>query len=440
MKKRSIVGIAIAMSVVLLSAGCGGASQAQTTGAPSSTGELKGKISFLEKWPDPKYKVYFDKVVSDYVAAHPGVEIDHQAVGDQPIKDQLRVLTSANELPDIYFAWPGDFAKKFIRGGFAADLSPYLDGTEWGNTIAASALGAYKYEGKYYGVPLNLNGKVFAYSKEAFEKAGVSVPTTLADLKSSCKALTTAGYTPIAFGNQYGWPAIHFITQFNAQFVPADVRTADYNPAGGAFTDPGYEKALATFKDLIDTCSKPGSNGISHETAQAELTNGKAAMQYLEVLEFVNLEDKTTVPEAFRGNWDQFVMPPVDGGSGTQTAITGAPDGFLVNAQSQNVDLAVDFLKFLTSKTNAAELTKVIGWPSPIQGATTSDNASAMTVKAVEEIQKAGELAIWLDTETNAEVAQAYLAGVEGLLNGDETPASVMEKVRTTAAKVKAEA
>ena len=32
------------------------------------------------------------------------------------------------------------------------------------------------------------------------------------------------------------------------------------------------------------------------------------------------------------------------------------------------------------------------------------------------------------------------LAGVEGLLNGDETPASVMEKVRTTAAKVKAEA
>ncbi|HQZ85067.1 MAG TPA: extracellular solute-binding protein, partial [Actinomycetota bacterium] len=276
--------------------------------------------------------------------------------------------------------------------------------------------------------------------KEAFKKAGVSVPATLADLKSSCKALSNAGYTPIAFGNQYGWPAIHFITQFNAQFVPADVRTADYNPAGGAFTDPGYEKALATFKDLVDTCSKPGSNGISHETAQAELTNGKAAMQYLEVLEFVNLEDKTTVPEAFRGNWDQFVMPPVDGGGGTQTAITGAPDGFLVNAQSQNLDLAVDFLKFLTSKTNAAELTKVIGWPSPIQGATTSDNASAMTVKAVEEIQKAGELAIWLDTETNAEVAQAYLAGVEGLLNGDETPASVMEKVRTTAAKVKAEA
>ena len=440
MKKRTIAGIVAALALSLLGAGCSG----QTPSGPASTsegsGELKGKISFLEKWPDPKYKVFFDKVVADYVAANPGVEIDHQAVGDQPIKDQLRVLTSANELPDIYFAWPGDFAKKFIRGGFAADLTPYLDGTEWGKSIASSALGAYQYEGKYYGVPINLNGKVFAYSKEAFTKAGVTPPATLAELKASCSALSSAGYTPIAFGNQYGWPAIHYITQFNAQFVPADVRAADYNPAGGAFTDPGYEKALAAFKDLIDGCSKPGSNGISHETAQAELTNGKAAMQYIEVLEFVNLEDEATVPEAFRGNWDQFVMPPVDGAGGNQTAITGAPDGFLVNAQSQHLDIAVDFLTFLTNKANAAELTRTIGWPSPIDGATTAENASAMTVKAVGEIQAATELAVWLDTETHAEVAQSYLAGVEGLLNGDETPASVMEKVRTTAAKVKAEA
>lgn len=438
MKKKSIFGIVAVMVLALLSASCSGPSQSESAGT-TSTGELKGKISFLEKWPDPKYKVYFDKVVADYVAAHPGVEIDHQAVGDQPIKDQLRVLTSANELPDIYFAWPGDFANKFIRGGFAADLTPYLDGTDWGKSLAASALGAYQYEGKFYGVPININGKVFAYSTEAFTKAGVSVPTTLAELKTSCAALSKAGYTPIAFGNQYGWPAIHYITQFNAQFVPADVRNKDYAPTGGEFTDAGYEQALATFKDLIDTCAKKGSNGISHETAQAELTNGKAAMQYLEVLEFVNLEDKSTVPEAFIGNWDQFVMPAIEGAAGNQTAITGAPDGLLVNAQSQHVDIAVDFLKFLTSKENAAQLTKVIGWPSPVSGATTADNASAATVKAVGEIQQASELAIWLDTIANAEVAQTYLSGVEGLLNGDETPASVMTKVRATAAKVKAE-
>jgi len=422
---------------MLLGTGCGNPGTSASTAA--SAGELKGKISFLEKWPDPKYKVYFDKVVADYIALHPGVEIDHQAIGDQPMKDQLRVLTSADELPDIYFSWPGDFTRKFVRGGFAADLTPYLDGTDWGNSIAASALGAYKYDGKYYGVPINLNAKVFAYSTEAFKKANISVPTTLDELKASCKPLSDAGYTPIAFGNQYGWPAIHWITQLNAQYVPADVRAADYNPTGGAFTDAGYEQALATFKDVISTCAKKGSNGISHETAQAELTNGKAAMQYLEVLEFVNLEDKTTVPKSFLGNWDQFAMPSIAGAGGNQTAITGAPDGFLVNAKSAHMDIAVDFLKFLTSSANAAEMTKVIGWPSPVKGATTTENASAGTVKAVSLINSASEMAIWLDTEANAEVAQAYLAGVEGLLNGDETPATVMTKVRAAAAKVKAD-
>ena len=78
MKKRSILGIVAVMVFALVSAGCSGPTQSGSAGA-TSTGELTGKISFLEKWPDPKYKVYFDKVVADYVAAHPGVEIDHQA-------------------------------------------------------------------------------------------------------------------------------------------------------------------------------------------------------------------------------------------------------------------------------------------------------------------------------------------------------------------------
>ncbi|MDR1237481.1 MAG: extracellular solute-binding protein [Propionibacteriaceae bacterium] len=436
---KRIIGIALALALAAFAAGCGTNPDNGGSTDGGGTGELTGKISFLEKWPDPQYKVIFDKIVADYIAAHPGVEIDHQAVGDQPIKDQLRVLTSADELPDIFFAWPGDFAKKFIRGGFAADLSEYLNGTEWGDSLAESALGAYKYDGKYYGIPINMNAKVFAYSKSAFSKAGVQPPTNYEELLASCEPLKASGYTPIAFGNQYGWPAIHYITQLNAEYVAADVRNADYDPAGGAFVDPGYEKALQTFKDLIDKCSKPGSNGISHETAQAELTNGKAGMQYVEVLEFVSLTNTETVPESWLNDWDFFAFPPIAGAAGTPGAITGAPDGFLVNGKSQNIALAVDFLKFMTSKDNAALIVKDIGWPSPVAGSAELAQATPEVQKAVTMMSAAPEMAIWLDTETHAEVAQAYLAGVESLLNQDLTPAQVMDSVRAAAAKVKAE-
>jgi len=439
MKRRTFGAVIVTLALVGTLAACSSSDKTDNSGSGDGAGGLTGKISFLEKWPDPQYKVYFDQIVADFIAENPGVEIDHQAVGDQPIKDQLRVLTSANELPDIYFAWPGDFAKKFARGGYAADLGEYLDGTDWGNTFAESALGAYKYDDIYYGVPINVNAKVFVYSTIAFEAAGVQVPTSYDELLASCKPLADAGYTPIAFGNQYGWPAIHYITQLNAELVPADVRSADYDPAGGAFTDPGYVEALAKFKELMDNCSKPGANGISHETAQADLVNGNAAMHYLEIVEFVNIEDPETIPAEFIENWDQFVFPPIEGAAGSPGAITGAPDGFLINAKSDNIELAIEFLKFMTNKANATLLTEVIGWPSPIEGATTPENSSAPMAKALEEIGAATEMAIWLDTETNAEVAQAYLAGVEGLLDGSETPESVMASVQQVAAKVAAE-
>jgi raffinose/stachyose/melibiose transport system substrate-binding protein len=47
---------------------------------------------------------------------------------------------------------------------------------------------------------------------------------------------------------------------------------------------------------------------------------------------------------------------------------------------------------------------------------------------------QASRFAIWLDTVANADVAAAYLSGVEGLVNGDNTPEQVMDSVREAAA------
>ena len=91
----------------------------------------------------------------------------------------------------------------------------------------------------------------------------------------------------------------------------------------------------------------------------------------------------------------------------------------MVNAQSQNAALAVDFLKFMTNAQNAQKLTADIGWLSPVQGSATADElVPAAAVGALADMSKASQFAIWLDTVTNADVANAYLSGVEGLING----------------------
>ncbi len=440
MKAIRALAVTAAVGALTLSA-CGAPSVPAQSSAPSanisSPATKSGSLTILTKFAAPEYAPYFEAVVKGYRTENPQVTIDLQQVGDQPYKDKIRVLSASKQLPDIYFSWAGDFANKFVRAGLAADLtSEIAPSTPWGSTFAPAALEAFTTGGKNYGVPINLDAKYLVYSKTAFEKAGVSIPTTMAELLAACGSLKSAGYTPISFGNQYGWPAIHYLTQLNAFNVPAETLATDYNPASGAFTDPGYVKALEQFKELATACFNSGANGVSHEVAQANLTGGKAAMQYVEIVEFGNFKaDKA--PAAFANNWGFFRLPPAEGSAGSTNALTGAPDGFMVNSGSQNAALAVDFLKYLTNKANAEKITADIGWLSPVTGSATEANAFPQLIEGLQDIGKAESFAIWLDTVAHADVASAYLAGVEGLVDGSKKPEDVMASVRQAAEKAK---
>lgn len=442
MSTRSRITALIAVSAAGALAACGAPGTAAKTTASanltSSAATKSGTLTIVTKFADPKYAPYFEKVAADYESANSGVKVDLQQVGDQPYKDKIRVLSASKQLPDIYFSWAGDFANKFVRAGLAADLTSVVGpDTEWGKSFSPAALKAFEYDGKSYGVPINLDAKYMAYNTAIFSKVGVAKPANLEDLIAACGKLKSAGYTPIAFGNQYGWPAIHYITQLNAMDVPQATRDADYNPATGAFTDAGYAAALDQFKQISEACFDSGSNGLSHETAQANFLAGKAAMHFLESVEFSVLTAKGGAPAELADNWDFFRLPPTASAAGDKGALTGAPDGFMVNSGSKNAALAVDFLKFMTSKANGAEMTKSIGWLSSVQGTATAENSFPQLEAALKDISSANSFAIWLDTVTNADVANAYLSGGQGILDGSQSPADVMKSVQDAAAKAK---
>jgi raffinose/stachyose/melibiose transport system substrate-binding protein len=417
------------------------ASTAPASEAPAaspSAAPLTGEITFLHKYNDPRYAPYFDAVVAGFMAANPGVKVDVIAESDQGVKDKLRVLAASGTLPDVYFSWAGDFTKKFVRGDLAKDLTGDVTGA-WKDSFTPAALAAYTYDGKLYGVPVTLDAKYLVYNKKLFEDNGVSVPTTLDELLAVCDTFKAKGIEPIAFGNQYGWPAIHYLTQLNAFFVPTDTRNADYDPATGAFTDPGYLAALNAFGDINTHCLTPGSNGISHEAAQAQLLAGKAAMQYIEAVEFNAMTEKGGAPADFANNWDFFKLPAPANAPGDAGALTGAPDGFLVNPKSANLPAAIAFLQYLTTLPNAQKLVADLGWLSPVQGSATAENTFPQNVRVIEDIAQASDMAIWLDTVTQIDVANAYLNGVQGMLDGSKTTDQVLADIQAAAAKAKSE-
>jgi len=448
---RALTGLFAVTAIVVAACGGSSATTAPATAAPSATtapassdtgaspaAELEGKITFLHKYSDPRYAPYFDAVVADYMKLNPKVQIDVQAESDQGVKDKLRVLAASNSLPDVYFSWAGDFTKKFVRGNLAKDLTGDVSG-DWKSSFTPAALDAYTYDGKLYGVPITLDAKYLAFNKQMFTDAGVTVPTTLEELLTACDAFKAKGVKePITFGNVNGWPAIHFITQLNPYFVSAATLATDYDPATGAFTDAGYQKALEAFGDINTHCLTPGSNGITHEAAQAQFLAGKSPMHYLEAVEFFALTEKGGAPADLANNWDFIKLPAPATPTGDAGYLTGAPDGFLVNPASAHVDIAVDFLKYLTNLDNSKKMVADLGWLSPVKGSATADNTFPQNVRVIDDIAAAKRMAIWLDTVTHIDVANAYLNGVQAMLDGTKTAAQVMDDVRAGAASAKA--
>lgn len=234
----------------------------------------KTVVSFLHKFPEPENMAYFDAAVAEFEAANPAIDIVMESSMDEPYKDKIRVLMASDQVPDIYFSWSGEFGRKFAREGRTLDLTEALAGPEWQGRPAAASLEPFQFEGKQFGIPVNVDSKYMIYNKAIFEKhAGLAVPTTFADFIALNDALLAAGEVPIAYGNQSPWAATHYIGDLFAKMVPDDVRQADYQLLGlrptsyiptramsrlWRCTNPSATKVISTTEPTRSRISKRG--------------------------------------------------------------------------------------------------------------------------------------------------------------------------------------
>jgi raffinose/stachyose/melibiose transport system substrate-binding protein len=356
-----------------------------------------------------------------------------EAVADEPYKDKIRVLMASDQVPDIYFSWSGEFGRKFAREGRTLDLTEALAGPEWQGRFAAASLEPFQFEGRQFGIPVNVDSKYMIYNKAIFEKHGLAVPTTFAEFIALNDALVAAGEVPIAYGNQAPWAATHYIGDLFAKMVPDDVRQADYQllaPADQLYTHPGYVEALALYKSFGDKgYFNNGANAISHQQARGAFIAGRSAMVYLELVEFYMLAD---TPVAEQG-WGFFPLPPMEGAAGRNDLLTGAPDGFLISSKTEHAEEALAFLNFITSPDQAAKYVSTTGMTSAVIGSVTEQTTTPETLAGLKALEDAAGMALWLDTDMDTASANVILAAGQGLLSGDETPEAVMEKVRAAA-------
>ena len=280
-------------------------------------------------------------------------------------------------------------------------------------------------DGMVYGVPFRLDGKLFFYNKDIFKKEGLEIPKTWDEFIAVCDKLKADGITSIAEGNQDQWPACHYVGTLNQMLVADDVRAKDYNPKTGEFTDPGYEKALEYYQQLVPYMNA-GVNGQTHDMARLGFTQGQTAMLYAELVEITNVKQENADL-----NWGMFNFPVVKG-SGNPDLLTGSPEGFVISSKTKYPDECVEFLKWFLGPEVGAQQAEDVGWFNASKGVDAGLKDQSL-IDAYKAISSAKEMGPWFDSSLYSTVCDTYLTAISDITNGDVTPKEAMEKVQKTA-------
>lgn len=403
------------------------------------TGEITDQpvtLRWLHRFPSEEEAAYFQSLADEYTQMHPNVTFQIDTASDDAMKEKLRVMVGGGDVPDIYYSWSGEFAAKFVRAGVAVDLTAYQEADpEWKSSISEVYWDDGDVDGADYGVPFRFTGGAMMYNKGIFQELGLSEPTTWGEFENVCQKLLDAGYTPMMYGNAQPWISAWWFTALFEQMVPQDIRETDYNADTGEWTDEGYVKALALMQEMQNKgYLNDNINSMTDDQATEMFAAGMGGMFYTGLYNFDPMDEKMGSE-----NWDWFPFPSLEDAVGRTNTVVGASDLFIVSSQSEHPEVAVDFLKFLTSKENQTRLPAETWLTSVVEGSSTQDNSSAKELDFIEYVaNESNGFSEYLDTATDARVCDVLLENFQLLYDG-KAPEEIMKEVQQIAKTVREE-
>lgn len=392
----------------------------------NASADGKTEIDFFHRWPNEPRKSFYDEKIKEYMEQNPDVHINVDYVLNDAYKEKIRVLVSSDKLPDIFTAWSDSFAENLVSSERIMPLNDVIkEDEEWSSKIIDSQFGGFTFDDTTYGIPFTVDGKAFFYNKAIFEENNIQVPKTYDELTAALDKLQEAGYKePLVEGLTNTWAISHYLGTIFERVVDPAVLEKDYNSETAEFTDEGYIQGLEIFEELTGYMGEV-STAIDHEAARNMFAAGEVPVLYMQFAEIKMVEEAGDVEFGF------FDFPEVKGAKGDPTALTGAPEGWMVSKNAPKE--TIDFLKFLTSEETAADFTKTDGQLNAIEGAVTEENVNPTSLEAYELITNASSTAPWFDNAVNINVADVFMRGGQSLATGQTTPEDILKEAQQEA-------
>lgn len=344
-------GLALGGSLLMVGgvlAGCGTSNNTttNTTGTTGGTTNYKDASGTIV-WAAPPitHTGVRKTLIAAFEKQYPNIKVKLQQQSNDTDTNKGSLTTAisgGSATPDVYMGdvtWPAQFANSQL----AMPLDSKLPSSFF-NRFSSGLVAGATYQGHIYGAPFFADTAFLYYRKDLLQKAGLSVPTSWAQVQSESETLQKKGLVKYGFvwqGDSYEGLTCNFMEYL----TDAGGKVLNGNKAD--INTPQAAKALNFVTGLVKSGVTPKAVDTFQENdAATTFEQGNAAFERNWTYEWN--ESQTSSSSKVKGKVGVATLPTFSGGAGYSTV--GGWDLY-INPHSKNVNADLAFIDFMTGST-----------------------------------------------------------------------------------------
>jgi N,N'-diacetylchitobiose transport system substrate-binding protein len=277
---------------------------------------------------------------------HPGVAVNVQYQTWGSHLQKFDATLAGGNAPDVIEMGNTEMTKYMAAGAFqdiTSDKGSIANSATWLDGLAAAG----RYGGKLYGVPYYAGSRVVTYRTDLFKKAGVKVPTSLAEFTATARKLGRQqgdrGFSPVYIAGTDWYVAMSFVYD-NGGAIARQVS----GKWKGTLASPKAIAGLTAYRNFFLASSRASKTTDETKPNPYDVYAQGNAGSMIGPGWF-----SCCVGDKYKGLTAQFVMPSKTKGQPMPGFLGGSLLAVPVGA---NKSLAVDWVKAYTSNASMTAL------------------------------------------------------------------------------------
>ncbi|MBO1510704.1 ABC transporter substrate-binding protein [Metabacillus bambusae] len=394
----------------------------------SASGNESSDKTIVEFWALDNHKSIYEPIIEEFEKEHADIDINMSTRTVDAHKEGLKVASSSDTLPHIWFNWGGSLGSFYPENGLTLDLTEHAEAGKWNELYLEKAIELTKYEDQITGVPTKLAALGIFYRKDIFDELGIKVPKTFEEFEAVMAKLKENNITPVSVGGKFGWHTMRFTEIVLEHYAGPELKDKLIN-LEESWDNPAVEKTYAKLKEWEDKGYFP-TGFITSDPNEAKMPfySGDAAM----ILEGPWFDTTATEDEFDLEKIGVFTFPTEQEPLRTSSFVEMLQ--IKGDAKKEQQDAAIEFALYATSKEVIEKHKDIVQFPVAAAGVEVPENLPNAP-KLVEAFNN-GAFVI-TDQALPQEMVVKFFEAQDNVITGEFSPKDAAEFLQKSAEELK---